>query len=125
LFASFWTCDIIYILGSSPLWRDHVDVDLEVNPAEPSHGRVDVVEIVHGVHHHAVSVCLEPVHEREQLEDNVLITYPWVLSLLCTFGHNEVDLVDEDDECFLAVAIGESRILSKDTPLKKFLYTIQ
>ena len=38
----------------------HTNVDLEVEPTEPSQGRVDAVGTVHGAHHHVVSVRLHP-----------------------------------------------------------------
>jgi hypothetical protein len=94
----FLVCSRTQHLELADLVR-HTDVDLEIEPTEPSQGKVDAVGTVHGAHHHVMSVHLEPVHEREQLEDDVAHHLPVGF---VPFGHDGVDLIDEDDGGFSA-----------------------
>jgi hypothetical protein len=75
-------------------WVRNANIDLTIEAAKTTKGRIDRVGAVSGGHDNDVGARLHAVHQGEQLRNDT--TLDLAVSLV-TLGRNRVDLVDEDD----------------------------
>ena len=91
-------------LKSADLIRN-TNVDLSVEPAEPSKSWVKGVRSVGGSNNDNVSSCFEAVHQSKQLRNNSPLDFTMYLF---SVGGNGVDLIDEDDGWTVLLSFFES-----------------
>ncbi len=96
------------------------NVDLAIEAAEPTQGRVDRIGPVGGGHDDDVGPSLHAIHEGEELGDDTALN---LAVRLLTLGSDRVDLVDKDDggrvllrflESFSQVGLGFAGHLGHD-----------